>query len=801
MKMKSSHRRSRVQFSVLVLAALGAACSGGGGDGEAVALEYSPSASGYPVGFPLELEPKSGSSATAYMVVSGDVPPGVDFDTGTGTFSGRPLVAQSSDLVVRASNGGATNDVELTLHVVPPPATRFLYVAETEKDLVSAFLVDSQSGAARPIGVAATGDEPRVLAVAPGSTHLAVGTKHNGVSLYAIDPVHGRLTELAGSPLALGSEVRDLVFHPDATHLYVLASSGPTEDLLFQLAFDAQTDTITPLAPPALSVAEGSIALAVDPLGRGLYATHGDSVRSFTIQPDGSLIEAGDRTGGIIPVDVAAAPDGESVYTLNFTTKDVWRYPVGSDGALLEGAHAQDVNASQPATIAITGDGEQVYVGNAAGSLETFQREPDGSLVAVPGLEPSFQSDLRGLAADPSGPGAWVTLGTANELVALTAGEDGTLVADLDTPVRTHGMPLGIAAAPGATPAVVRTTSLYAVNWEDDDFNQFAVAPDGELNALTPATVPTGNTPENVVAHPFLDCLHVSNSNDTLQAVQTFELADTGVATPLQPFGALKGSLSMLMGINGDLAFVILPDEIMTVSVSEDGSLTSIGTPPAVNSTGRAVRHPGGTWLYVPNGAIGGVLSFVIGLDGAVSNTGGVQADMDTNALAVDPTGRFLYAVNDTDGVDRVRGWAVDSSSGKLAELASSPFALPDQAVDSIAVAAHPSGRVLYVATRDNAGVSGQGAIHAFAIETDPDSGEGLGGLTPLGPSTLLSGEQPYDLAVTPDGGTLYVSIEAVAGSVLVYAIDPTGALSVNPVDSEPTGGRTRGLGLRTLVE
>lgn len=800
MKMKSSLLRSRVQLSVLLLAAIGAACSGGGGDG-AVSLGYTPSTGGYPVGFPMQLQPQTDGSPTAFTIVSGELPPGVDFDTATGAFGGRPLAAQSSDLVVRASNGGASHDVELTLHVVPPPATRFLYVAESASDTVTAFLVDAESGAPRAIGVAATGDEPRVVAVAPGATHLAVGTKFQGVSLFAIDPVHGRLAELASSPLVLGSEVRDLVFHPEAKALYVLASSGPTEDLLFQLAFDAGTGAVTPLGPPALSVAEGSIALAVDPLGRGLYLTHGDWVRSFTIQPNGSLVAAGDRTGGIIPVDVAAAPDGKSVYVLNFTTKDLWRYPVGDDGALLEGEQAQKVVANLPAMIAISGDGEFLYVGNAAGAVSTFAVGSGGSLEPVDKPSATFPSDVRGLVADPSGPGAWATLGNASLLATLTAGESGALQADLDTPVLTHDLPLGIAAAPGATPAVVRTTSLYAVNWGNDDFNQFAVAPDGRLNALTPATVPTGTTPENVVAHPFLDCLSVSNSSDTLQAVQTFELADSGTASPLQTFGALKGSHSMQIGINGDVAYVILPDAITTVAISEDGMLTALGEPTAVNSTGRTARHPGGTWLYVPNGAAGGVLSFAIDLAGAVTNTGGMPADLGTNAVAVDPTGRFLYAVNDSNDVDRVRGWAIDATAGKITELSTSPYALPEQAMDSSAVVAHPSGRVLYVATRNAQGAMGQGAIHAFAIRTDPLSGDALGGLEPLGPSTILAWQEPRDLAVTPDGGTLYVSIGGAAGYVLAYAIDSTGALSIGPIDSEPTGGQTRGLGLRTLVE
>lgn len=801
--MNASTCRSLVTSVSILLSCLGSACGGGGGGGgSSVALAYVPAVSGYVVGFPLELAPDAGGSPTAFVLVAGALPAGVSFNTSTGTFGGRPLVAGSSDLTVRASDGSASVDFAFTLHVVPPPAARFLYVAESADDLLAAFVVDAESGAARHVGAIPTGDEPRNVAVAPGSTHVAVGTKFDGLWLYAIDALHGRPKPVSGTPLVLGSEVRDLVFHPDGTHLYALAVSGDADDLLFQLEFDAATGALVPLSPPAVSVPNGSTALAADPLGRALYLTHGAAVRSFAIGPDGSLSMAGDRAGGAIPVDVAAAPDGSAVYALNFLSKDLWRFPISAGGALKVGSKSADLVANVPVTLAITGDGGFLYVGDGAGMVEQFRRKPSGALEALNPPSVALNGDLRGLAADPSGAGAWVTLGSRREMASLSAGALGALSPDLDTPVRTHGLPMGIAAAPGTSPAVVRTTSLYAVNRDDDDFNQFAVAPDGTLNALVPAVVPSGAGPQNVVAHPFRDALYVSNSGDTSQAVGSFKLNTNGVASTLQPFAALKGSQAVLIGLNGDLAHVVLEDELLPVSISAGGLLSSSGPASAALSTGRAVAHPGGTGLYLPNGLAGGVLSFAVALDdGALTLTGGAPADAGTNALAAEPTGRFLYAVNDSAGVDRVRGWTIDAVAGTLSELATSPFALPDLAADAIAIAAHPLGRLLYVATRDNAAVAGQGAIHVFEIETDPTSGAALGGLTPLGQPTLLAGQQPYDLAVTPDGATLYVSIETPAGRVLAYALNAAGALSINPVDSELTGSGTRGLGLRTRIE
>lgn len=766
-------------------------------------LAYTPSQSGYPVGFPLLLSPAVSGGPTSYSIVSGDLPPGVSFQASTGNFTGRPLVAESNDLVVRASNGGASTDVALTLHIVPPPAARSLHVANFDDDLLTSYLVDPDTGTARTVGVVSTGGGPRVVTIAPGSTHAAVGTKDDGVSIYALDPVHGRAKEVASSPLPLGSEVRDLVFHPRGSHLYALAVSGSADDLLFQLQFDAATGELSPLSPPVLSVPNGSTSLSIDPLARALYLAHPAGVSSFTIAKGGTLTLAGEKTGGALPVDVAPAPDGSAVYALFFGSKEIFRFPTTFNGVLKDGVKARDVTAAIPVSLCITGDGEFLYVGDGIGAVEMFERNPNGSLKAMTPALAALNGDLRGLAADPSGPGAWATLGTRNELVTLAAATSGQLEPDLDTPVRTHAVPLGIAAAPGATLVSVRSTSLYALNADDDDFNQFAVAPDGSLSALQPAVVTTGTSPHNVVVHPFRDALYVSNATDTVQAVETFQVQPGGKASSPQPFAGATGSLTFLIGLNGTFGHVVFPDAIAPVKIKASGQLSSIGTTlAAVTSNGRAAAHPGGCWLYLPHGAAGGVLSFAIDVDaGTVVNTGGVVADQGTNALAVEPTGRFLYAVNDSAGVDRVRGYAIDALSGNLSELSTSPFALPDDAIDAIDVVAHPSGRVVYVATRDNTLVAGQGAVHAFAVETDPTSGAALGALTPLGNSVLLLGQQPHDLEVSADGETLYVSIESTPGQVHAYALQPNGALPASPFDVEGTGAQTRGLGLRTVVE
>jgi hypothetical protein len=115
------------------------------------------------------------------------------------------------------------------------------------------------------------------------------------------------------------------------------------------------------------------------------------------------------------------------------------------------------------------------------------------------------------------------------------------------------------------------------------------------------------------------------------------------------------------------------------------GAGTAVGFTPAIGPNfilGLAV-DPAGKYLFAL-GQIGApaqpaVQSFVINADGSLNPTGGPQPagkNVPTagSSAAVDASGRFLYVVTDLGLY--VRGYAIDSSTGAISELPSSPLSV-----------------------------------------------------------------------------------------------------------------------------
>ena len=98
--------------------------------------------------------------------------------------------------------------------------------------------------------------------------------------------------------------------------------------------------------------------------------------------------------------------------------------------------------------------------------------------------------------------------------------------------------------------------------------------------------------------------------------------------------------------------------------------------------------------------------------------------------MAVDPTGKFLYAT-DVYG-DEIFGYIIDAATGALTGVFNSPFATGSSASD---IAFGPEGKFAYVATSSS-------NISAYAV--DPATGV----LTPLGGSPFPVAGGAYSIAI-----------------------------------------------------
>src|SRR5690606_36533240 len=152
---------------------------------------------------------------------------------------------------------------------------------------------------------------------------------------------------------------------------------------------------------------------------------------------------------------------------------------------------------------------------------------------------------------------------------------------------------------------------------------------------------------------------------------------------------------------------------------------------------------PDGAYAYVLVG--GWIKRYAIGTDGAIDPTSIAAVDTGSTLtdLAFSPDGSHLYA---TGSDARVYQFAVDAD-GIPSPLAAAwvPVA-PGSHAKAIAIA--PAGDAAYVATNGN---SGKRTLASFAIAAD-------GQLTPLAPAFDVPTLAPHDLAITPNGLSVYLA-------------------------------------------
>ncbi len=100
------------------------------------------------------------------------------------------------------------------------PWGAYLYVANAGSDTVSAYAVDTSSGALTPLSPAtfATGKGPSSIAVDPSLGYIYVVNNggSNDVSAFSVDIGTGLLTPLAGSPFPAGANPLSLALGPKA---------------------------------------------------------------------------------------------------------------------------------------------------------------------------------------------------------------------------------------------------------------------------------------------------------------------------------------------------------------------------------------------------------------------------------------------------------------------------------------------------------------------------------------------------------------------------------------------------------
>lgn len=135
--------------------------------------------------------------------------------------------------------------------------------------------------------------------------YVGVASDQGGVQGFRVDPQTGTLAEVAGSPLLFGASTSDTFSQAGplaAAQGHVYVGFGPPNlqlPVIRSFAVNPATGslgTFTETDAGAVGGDQQIRALVTDSAGRNLYAVYQNSIASFQINPDGSLVSLGSLT-------------------------------------------------------------------------------------------------------------------------------------------------------------------------------------------------------------------------------------------------------------------------------------------------------------------------------------------------------------------------------------------------------------------------------------------------------------------------------------------------------------------------
>lgn len=318
---------------------------------------------------------------------------------------------------VVASNGSGTVDGASVTDIAVVCFAGFAYAANGGDNTISAYSIDSATGALSAVGTPVpAGTSPSAIAARPDGQYVyVVNESSNNISVYAVNATSGALSEILGSPFAAGTDPKALTFDSSGAYLYV-ANNG--SDNLSAYAVDASTGALTPQSIPTYTTGSGPSAVSVGNLDSGqfLYVANNGGSNDISV----FAITAG--TGALTPV--AGSPfaaggnphslvlqpygpfDGGAVflYTANFdgSSSTISGFSVDTNTGALTAVGGSPFAVSVSNSITTDRTGSYLYVTTAAGVVGYSIDASTGSLSALPGFPVASGTNPYAMTVDGS---------------------------------------------------------------------------------------------------------------------------------------------------------------------------------------------------------------------------------------------------------------------------------------------------------------------------------------------------------------------------------------------------------------
>jgi 6-phosphogluconolactonase (cycloisomerase 2 family) len=564
------------------------------------------------------------------------------------------------------------------------PTGKFAYVANNA-GYVSAYSINASTGALTQIscvgGVTggcngsnfAAGTNPLSVSVDPSGKFVYVANSFNGaggnsVSAYTIDTTTGALT-LIGT-VGAGTEPSSVTVDPIGKFAYV-ANEGSNDVSAYRI--NASTGALSPTG----TVAAGTnpMSVTVDPSGKFAYVansfngTGGNSVSAYTINAfTGALTSLGTvraRSGSIsIAMTKGTAP---VIYTPKFAYvanimayySNVSAYTINASGALspilcvggaVAGCTGSNFTAgSFPYSVTVDPTGQFAYVANhganmaidGANDVSAYTINAStgalsqilcvgGTVAGCSGNNFLAGTHPYSVTVDPSGKFAYVANYGSNDVSSYRINASTGALTSFSAPVAAGTNPQSVTVDPTGQFA-------YVANSFDgrggNSVSAYRINVYGFLTKVIGSPFPAGTTPSSVTVDPSGRYAYVANfnrGNSPGGTISAYSInASTGALTPV-PFGIVDAGgspISVTVDPSGKFAYVAnyYGGNVSAFSIdASTGVLKSVGTVPATtyNSTSVTV-DPSGKFAYVTNpnigpGPVGFVSQYTIGATGGL---------------------------------------------------------------------------------------------------------------------------------------------------------------------------------------
>lgn len=587
---------------------------------------------------------------------------------------------------------------------------------------------------------------------------FAVNTGDGTLSAYVLDEHSGRLRP--NGYIVLPEQGLSASTDPSGKFVYI-GAGGNSKIFGYAIAQDGTLQAL-PGAPFVTSAASPS-GLAITPDGKFLYAADRSSGTSaapgnldaFMINANGSLtplMPPSYSTGGN-PDDVVIDPTGKFLYVAGFGNSMVNEFSLASDGSLKAIASISS-GGSHPQSLTIDPSGKFLVVANHdSASVGVFAiNGTTGKLSAVSGSPFATGHGPVSVRIDPTGSFVYVANQTDNTISAFALNSTtGALTRVAGSPFVDLGSATALAIdAAGfylmATNSAANETAVFSID-----------AASGALTSLR--SVRTRKAPSSLVLTPgtpanfvpaFAEVASVTISNPAITGGVTSFTIDPATGAPSEEQRAIipaAGVFALTANITGKAVYAAdaqLPGTIYAFQLNTSGDLTFVNSARSSDVPDAIAVDPSSRFVYSANAGSGNISGYNIN-----ASTGGLSSMLNSpfstgagpSAIAIDPTGRFLYVGNFAGAAsDSITAYTIDSESGALTSAAS-PFLTPQPR----GLAFHPDGSLLFVVN------DMQNTVTTFAIASDS------GALTEVS-TTAPFGTNLSAITLSGDGRFLYVS-------------------------------------------